>query len=337
MGDPRTPSRAPGSPPRPALGILATTVSGALAFALDLATPRGYVDGVFYVVPVVAALLIGTRQALFVTAGIVTLLDVVADFLCGDAIPPVGWSLRITNRLVTIAVVWLVALLIQTHLRYRAVTDQYARLRELSARLAGADEANRAQLSRWLHEEVAQQLLAVRWGLEALGRRAADGAARTKTERLQRLLAESAEFVRATAVRLRPPSLNSLGLRATVSGHVEAYRRASGVDVRLDGGRAWDAVPPELAETFFRVVQFALTDLARAGEAANVVVGCRADRERVTVTIAADGSDAAATPDDPSGWERLALRERLAAAGGDVFSEARDGRRRIEAHVPRAA
>ncbi|MBS0394786.1 MAG: hypothetical protein JSR54_09175 [Proteobacteria bacterium] len=340
MSDPPDRSRAadaPATPPSLASGALATVACAGLAFALDLATPRGYVDGLVYVVPVAVSLLVGTRRALFVTAGVVTLLDLAADAWCADAVPPVPWTLRLTDRLVSIAVVWLVTLLLQTQIRYRAIAARYARLRELSARLASADEANRAQLSRWLHEEIAQQLVAVRWGLEALGQQAPDGAARTTTERLQRLLVESVEFVRATAVRLRPPALSSLGLRATVAGHVDAYRRASGVDVRFDGGRAWDAVPPELAETFYRVVQFALTDLARAGDAANVVVDCRADCERVTVTIAADGSDPATAPEETSAWERLALRERLAAAGGDVFSESRDGRRWIEAHAPLAA
>ncbi len=216
---------------------------------------------------------------------------------------------------------------IQRSLREEVATAT-AELRALSRRLLMIQEEERRFLARELHDEIGQMLTGLSLTLSTAATK--DG----QLAEAQRIVAELTEQVRQLSMDLRPAALDAYGLIPALRGHIERYEKQTGVtvDLRAEGLERRFASPVE--STAYRIVQEALTNLARHAETSRGIVQLFADEQTLTVSIRDHGSgfDPAAVRD---GSGLGGMRERAELLGGTLDIDTAPGAGvRITAELP---
>jgi signal transduction histidine kinase len=218
--------------------------------------------------------------------------------------------------------------LIQTFAAHAAVAIQNARLYERSRELSIVEERNR--LARELHDAVTQRLFALRLTSEAaaglLDRDPA--AARAQLERLHELTDEAIDELRAVILALRPATIESEGLAATLAGQVDLLRRASGREIDLEVA-GQPVLSVAAATDVLRIAQEALQNALRHSGAEQLAVRLVAGDGRVVLSVADEGrgfnSNAPALRSRRLGL--TSMEERARAIGGtlEISSEPGEG------------
>ncbi len=203
--------------------------------------------------------------------------------------------------------------------------DHAARLHALSTRLLRVQEDERRALARELHDEIGQLLTGLRFQLEACG-----DTGRPLTGALA-LTDELLESVRALTLQLRPRVLDDLGLAPALEWQAKNFHRQTGIAVELELSLPAERLAPELETTVFRLVQEALTNVARHSGASAAVVTVTADDNALQVEVADRGrgcdATAALARRDSLGLAGLAERVKLAGGQFDFFSQPGRGTR----------
>ena len=206
-----------------------------------------------------------------------------------------------------------------------AVTVEAERRRQ---RLAAAEQ-ERAHWARELHDETLQNLAALRLGLAAqLRRPSPEGMIEALTGAIAKLDGEIATL-RALVTDLRPAALDDLGTQAAIEDLADRGRsRGLDVDLAIDlayeQGRAPDRHAPELETALYRIVQEALTNATKHGDARRAHVEVVEDDATVRVTVRDDGLgfDSAARS---SGFGLLGMQERAELLHGSFEIEGSPG------------
>jgi signal transduction histidine kinase len=204
--------------------------------------------------------------------------------------------------------------------RVRART---ARLRELSRRLVEAEESERRNINRELHDRVGQNLSALQLNLGTLQHELAAGAPRVLGARLedaQSLLATTSRHVRDVMAELRPPGLDEYGLLAALRHHCATVSGRLGIDIAVTGREAEPRLPTATETALFRIAQEALNNVAKHAKARRVSVELECSRLGITLTVADDGvgfDPAIAGAVTPS-YGIVAMQERAEAADAQL-------------------
>ncbi|MEW6294625.1 MAG: histidine kinase [Pseudomonadota bacterium] len=207
--------------------------------------------------------------------------------------------------------------------------ESEARLRELAAFLQTVREEERTRIARELHDELGQALTALRFDLgwlrgkcssdDKLGSPAAErvGAALGVVE-------QSIVSLRRISEDLRPAMLDSLGLAAALEHHVAQFTQRTGVPCDLRMNREEFDLAGNLATTVFRIVQEALTNVARHAEASAVTVEIEEAAGGIRLSVTDNGKGCAA-PTGKKTFGVLGMRERAAILGGTLDIDSRPG------------
>lgn len=201
-----------------------------------------------------------------------------------------------------------------------------ARMQALSHRLVELQETERRQIARELHDEVGQLLTRLKLSLEL--------AARLPAERLpetlagaQTLTAELMGRVRELSLDLRPAMLDDLGLLPALLWHCERYTAQTRVRVKLEQQGLARRFPAEIETAAYRILQEALTNVARHAGVEEVAVRLWTTRDTLGVQIEDHGVgfevDDALTVH--AGCGLPGMRERALLAGGTLLVEAGPG------------
>jgi signal transduction histidine kinase len=162
--------------------------------------------------------------------------------------------------------------------------------RQLSQQLVAAQEEERKNLSRELHDHVAQVLTALRMELGRIERTTAGGEAPIGAVTESKRLVDSLfRTVRDLALGLRPSMLDDFGLQAALEWHVRDFTARYDPDVRLDVSGALDDVPDSHRVCVYRAVQEALTNCARHAQATWIHVGATGSKDQLRITVTDDG------------------------------------------------
>lgn len=207
----------------------------------------------------------------------------------------------------------------------RSLEAEIARRQELSLRLSNAQEEERKRVSRDLHDTVGQTHVALTLALAATAKSitSCDEAAGQLAYAGQ--LAESmGRELHDVAMRLRPTTLDDLGLAVALAGLVRTWsgQQRTQIDLQADlDGR----LPNEVETALYRLVQEALTNVARHAHATTVSVVVTRESGAVTTVVEDDGVGF-----DPAsaGADRLGLRgmhERVTLIGGELVVESSPG------------
>jgi signal transduction histidine kinase len=190
--------------------------------------------------------------------------------------------------------------------------------RDSLRRLFEGQELERRRLARELHDETGQALTSVLLGLKAV-ETADDVSAALAT--LREIVVGTLQDVRRLAVELRPKALDDFGLVPAVERLVEAFRAATGINIQFEPRVGEERLPSEVETTLYRVIQEALTNVAKHAAARSVSV-LLVRREASTTAVVEDDGEGFTTADEAEGGIGLAgMRERLALLGGRLIIE----------------
>ncbi|MGH2880495.1 MAG: sensor histidine kinase [Solirubrobacteraceae bacterium] len=188
-------------------------------------------------------------------------------------------------------------------------------------RLAAA-EAERQRWARELHDDTLQSLSALRVGLSTAKRSG-------KHETLEKAVASAIDHLeegitnlRALITDLRPASLDELGAAAAIQALCERAERQGldvdvGIDLDYEQGRESQRHIPEIETAMYRIVQEALTNAAKHGEAKRAVVEINDDGDEVCLSIRDDGSGFD-TSEHSDGFGLVGMHERVHLLDGTL-------------------
>jgi PAS domain S-box-containing protein len=193
-------------------------------------------------------------------------------------------------------------------------------LRTFSRRLVEAQETERRHIARELHDEVGQLLTGLTLLLENGPRLPADALTTTVSE-AHKLAQDLLGRVRGLALDLRPPALDDLGLLPALLWHFDRYRALTGVKVALqEYGLEGRRFTPEIETAVYRIVQEALTNVARHSLVHEVHVQLTANEEALILEITDEGCgfDPDAALDAMSSSGLIGMRERARLLNGQL-------------------
>lgn len=207
-------------------------------------------------------------------------------------------------------------------------TAQSVALERRRQRMAAA-EGERKRWARELHDETLQSLSALRLGLSRAQRSGAPDTLESTIGQAVDQLEESIANLRALITDLRPAALDELGAQAAIEALAERSARHGvevdvSVDLAFEQGRESSRHVAELETALYRIVQEALTNATKHGQASRAVVEISEDQSMVHLRIRDDGKGF-----DPSvatsGFGLLGMRERAHLLGGELLIEATPG------------
>jgi len=161
-------------------------------------------------------------------------------------------------------------------------------LQFLSRRLLEVQEQERRHLARELHDEIGQVLTGLKLSLEMAGRLPA-GEVPEVLAGAQRLVQDLTGRVRDLSSRLRPAMLDDLGLLPTLLWHLDRYTGQTRVRVQLEHHGLDGRLHPEVETAAFRIVQEALTNVARHAGVKEATVRIRREFNRLHLEISDRG------------------------------------------------
>lgn len=224
-----------------------------------------------------------------------------------------------------------------------AVTEHQIDLQRLSARLINAQEDERKRISQELHDELGQGLTAMSINLAAIERSLPQPPDPLVMDRLletKALVDETLDQMRDLSLELRPSMLDDLGLLPTLRWYVDSYKKRAGIDVVLQAIGLEERLAAEMETVLYRVVQEALTNVARHSEASVVHVRLERAGDTISALVEDDGVGfnqllVSAREEPQRGAGLLGMRERIASQGGTLQIESRPGRgTRLIVHMP---
>ena len=217
------------------------------------------------------------------------------------------------------------------HVRMAIVSDLSSRKQaeathiSLLERVISAEDDERRRVARELHDETGQALTALLVGLRSITDEPLARSVRPIALRLRKLAAQTVDEVGRLARGLHPAVLDDTGLATAARRYVRDYARTFGIDVELSA-RKIDSpkLPPLVAATTYRILQEALTNVARHARAKRVRVALKRGPSWLELFVQDDGVGFDTTTD--SAGSRLGLhgmRERATLLGGTIEITAR--------------
>jgi PAS domain S-box-containing protein len=214
-------------------------------------------------------------------------------------------------------------------------------LRALASRLERLREEERTRISREIHDQLGQLLAVLHMNQSMLMRSVREGAADgrqiiAELESMQQIAGSVLACVHRIATELRPEALDGLGLTAAIEWQAAEFTRRTAIPCRVELPRAPVQPDPERATALFRIMQEALTNVARHACATEVRVELRQEESFLELSVADNGRGFAkiAGPAAAS-LGLLGMRERAAALqGSTIIASTPGGGTRVTARVP---
>jgi signal transduction histidine kinase len=129
---------------------------------------------------------------------------------------------------------------------------------------------------------------------------------------------------------LRPTALDDLGLEAAIANYLERWGERFNLSVDFAGNLRGKRLPAPVEITLYRVLQEAMTNIAKHAHAERISVVLEAETGEVRLIVEDDGvgfteASSTATSTGTSGLGLIGIRERLALVGGSVMIEPASG------------
>ena len=186
---------------------------------------------------------------------------------------------------------------------------------------------------RWameLHDETLQGLGALKIVLSSALKSGSDETLSHAVGEAIERIGEEIQKLRGLISELRPVALDDLGLGAAVEGLLERFETDQGVSVKqrvslqFESGQSPARLTPDVESTVYRVVQEALTNVAKHSRASQVSVDISESGNNVDVVIVDDG--VGLDSDSKSeGFGLVGMRERVAMVGGSLSLQSGSG------------
>ncbi len=173
--------------------------------------------------------------------------------------------------------------------RTTALLDSNERLRELSHRLMNVQETERRQIAHDLHDEIGQSLTAMKLGLREANTALTSGPTASLLTDSLTILDQVIQQVRNLALDLRPSLLDELGLVPALKWYIKRQGERAGWETEYAAQLDENHLPPGVEIACFRIVQEALTNVARHAEATHVQVTVTKQDNQLLLVIEDNG------------------------------------------------
>ena len=183
-----------------------------------------------------------------------------------------------------------------------ALRISHQELRALAGRLLHSQDEERRRLSRELHDDLSQNVTALQFDIEALMKTLPSTVecGKEKLNAIRNSAGQLANDLRRIAHGLHPATIEVLGLAGAVRAYVEEFSQRSGIEVGLSVSDVPSKIAPELAGSFYRIVQEALRNIAKHASGSAVEIRLAGDQSRLILSIRDKGP----------GFDRDAVRGR---------------------------
>jgi PAS domain S-box-containing protein len=214
-------------------------------------------------------------------------------------------------------------------------------LRELYGAMHEVREAERIRIARELHDELAQWLTALKMDVSWIASRLPRDEARLldKTDRMKEVVDTTVAAVRRIAADLRPVMIDDLGLVPALEHLLHEFSQRAGITISLDTSTDGVDFHDPVATAVYRMVQEALTNVARHADATRVELKMALNEEQLQVIVRDNGRGI-----DEAGLRRsksygvLGIRERAQTLGGNArIYRADEGGTIVEITIPMRA
>lgn len=216
----------------------------------------------------------------------------------------------------------------QQHLQER----QHKRdLQRLSTELVHAQENERRTIGRDLHDEIGQALMTIKLDLGAVERSGqVSGGAEQALAEARSTTDAAIQSVRDLSRLLHPAMLDQFGLVVTLEAYVAGFTQRTGVQTELIPDRMGARIASELEICVYRVVQEALTNVAKHARATSCRVYLHRLPHSLLVTVEDDGKgidrERLHGTDDRSGVGLVGVRERVSRLAGTFRLDTQAGK-----------
>jgi signal transduction histidine kinase len=194
----------------------------------------------------------------------------------------------------------------------------HQKLRRLAAHADQIKEGERKRIAREIHDDLGQNLLALRIEADMLASRTRGGHSRLNVRAMATLsqIDATIKSVRQIINDLRPNVLD-LGLNAAVDWQVAEFQRRTGIACELVENQTEINLDDNCATAFFRILQESLSNISRHAHASQVRVELQCEGERLSMTVSDNGVGL-----QPSGRNKVGsfglvgIEERINILGG---------------------
>jgi signal transduction histidine kinase len=204
----------------------------------------------------------------------------------------------------------------------RRMAEGERRFRLIARRILRVQEAERARVSRELHDGLGQSLTALRLQLELARREAAGTPVDARLADAADVAASALGEVRQIAHLLRPQMLDQLGLFPTLRWLARTFEERTGIAVELDHDADEARLDPEIETLVFRVVQEAVANAGKHAGTPRVAVSVRRAGGALRVEVGDEGRGfdvaEASARGESGGFGLRGMRERVRLFGGTL-------------------
>jgi signal transduction histidine kinase len=223
---------------------------------------------------------------------------------------------------------------------YRKLREREEWRGELLRKVISAQEDERRRIARELHDETSQTLSALAIGLETALAKYPSDVSRARLVDAKALAVRTINELHRIIYDLRPSVLDDLGLLSAIRWYAERHLESRGISLRCEFAGTETRLAPETETALFRVVQEAVTNIAKHARADTVLIQSAERDGMLTIEIEDDGQgfDPSTLP-PPAARERglglLGMRERVELLGGTLILDSAPGQgARIAVSVP---
>ena len=205
--------------------------------------------------------------------------------------------------------------------------QSHQNLRRLAAHADQIKEGERKRIAREIHDDLGQNLLALRIEADMLATRTRDRHPRLHARARSTLsqIDATIKSVRQIINDLRPNVLD-LGLSAAVEWQIAEFRRRTGIACELVAEPKEVTLGDHAATAFFRILQESLSNIVRHAHATNVRVELRSNGRLLTMTVTDNGIGLGDRERGKAGsFGLVGIEERISILGGAFSISSTDG------------
>lgn len=211
---------------------------------------------------------------------------------------------------------------------FRKMEAQTSELSRVSFHMLENQETTARRFSHELHDELGQSLAAVKSNLAAMP------GPSPRLDDCRQLVDDAIRNVRELSQLLRPIILDDFGLDASIRWLAERFTQRTGIEVNYTSGFS-GRLADETETHLFRIVQEALTNVARHSGAKHVAIELRRDGANLCLSLQDDGRGLDPAAQANAGMGLIGMRARARGAGGEMTTHSKSGEGlRINVRVP---
>jgi signal transduction histidine kinase len=215
---------------------------------------------------------------------------------------------------------------------YQEARRREKRLAELLRQVVGAQEAERQRIARELHDATGQSLTAIALGLRGVESLLGDEQPQVvdQVREIKQFGTSALGELRQLIADLRPPQLDDLGLVAALQWYIRAFEKRRAIKTSFEVVGEVVRLPSEYEIILFRIIQEALTNIAKHARANQATVRLESSPGRICLAVEDNGigfepEKVLAGDNGQPGWGLLGIQERTVLVGGQYEIDSAPG------------